>query len=67
MAFDSTNNETGGAGGTESKTEVVQFCPSGCTVIEKCISCVSMKSQRKGYKINGIQGPTISCKIVEPF
>ena len=26
MAFDSTNIETGGAGGTESKTEVVQFC-----------------------------------------
>ena len=26
MAFDSTNIETGGAGGTESKTEVVRFC-----------------------------------------
>ena len=26
MAFDSTNIETGGAGGAESKNEVVQFC-----------------------------------------
>ena len=26
MAFDSTNIETGGAGVTESKTEVVQYC-----------------------------------------
>ena len=26
MTFDSTNIETGGAGGTESKTEEVQFC-----------------------------------------
>ena len=26
MAFDSTNIETGGVGGTESKTEIVQFC-----------------------------------------
>ena len=33
--------------------------PGGCTVIEKCISCVSIKSPRKGYKINGIQGPRI--------
>ena len=26
MEFDSTNIETGGAGGTESRTKIVQFC-----------------------------------------